>query len=239
MWFDSQEYQQTDNSVKRITDQCTFNSVNIPCRQQPDKPFHRSIQLTIEGNNSENWYQSYIDDMKPCFTAVQFTQLNIDCTGLPIGMLIEIIRLLPNLHSLQVSSLSLAQLKELSFADSEMLLLVSITNKITKVKLNKMDEIEQIHFLMDLCPRMQYLEVGCTTENQLETIIGCISVNNMTRILYLRCLCLCIPNADEKMVQKLNKIIDFERLFSIDNQTFCGYVIQRQQNQIFLNWELL
>jgi hypothetical protein len=182
--------------------------------------------------------QLFIDTMKPCFGSVQFTHLNIDGDKLLIGMLIEIIRLLPNLNSLEVSSLPLVQLNGLSPEDTEMILLVSTTCKITKLKLDKMNEMEQLHFLMNLCPRMQYLEVGCTTENDLEKIVGCISLNNIIRIPYLCCLCLCVPNANEKMIENLNKIIDFERLFDIDNQAFRDYTIRRRQKKIYLNWKV-
>jgi len=238
MWFDHHEDEQTSTYADRIIDQCTCKSINVPRRQQSDTVSIRSIQLTIEGYAADTWDPSYIDEMKPCFTAVQFTHLNIDCNGLPIGMLIEIIRLLPNLNSLEVSSLSLVPLNSLSAEDTEMLLLVSITSKITKLKLDKMNEMEQVHFLMNLCPRMQYLEVGCTTENDLENIVGCISLNNIIRIPYLCCLCLCVPNANEKMIENLNKIIDFERLFDIDNKIFHDYVIRRIEKKIYLNWKL-
>jgi hypothetical protein len=176
--------------------------------------------------------------MKSCFNAVQFTHLSIDCDELPVGMLIEIIRLLPNLDSLEVSSLPLIQLSDLSVEDSEMVLLVSIANKITKVKLDKMNGMEQIHFLINLCSRMQYLEVECTTDNDLANIIGCIAVNNIINVPYLCCLCLCVPNANEKMIESLNKIIDNERIFDYDNKTFRDYVIQRVQDRIFLTWKL-
>jgi hypothetical protein len=182
--------------------------------------------------------QSFIDTMKSCFNAVQFTHLNIDCNGLPVGMLVEIIRLLPNLDSLEVSSLSLVQLSDLCVEDSGIFLLVSITNKITKVKLDKMNGMEQIHFLINLCYRMRYLEVECTKDNDLANIIGYISANNIIHVPYLCSLCLCVPNANEKMIESLDKIIDNERLFDNDNKTFHDYVIRRIQNRIFLNWKL-
>jgi hypothetical protein len=195
------------------------------------------IQLTIGDYTADIWSASYIDDMKPCLTAVQFTHLNINCKGLPISTFIEIIRLLPNLLTLEVSN-SPVHTDGVSFEDSEMLLLVSITSKITKVKLTKMNSLDQIYFLFNLCPRMEYLEVGCTTETDLEKIVGCISLNNNTCVLYLCCLCLCVPDANEKTIQTLHKIIDFERLFQIESRTFDDYSIQHRPNKIFLNWKL-
>jgi hypothetical protein len=227
MWFDDPEYQH------RTTQQYSSKSIDIP-----DRATTQSIQLTIEDYTIETWDPSYIDDMKPCFTAVQFTHLSIDCKGLPMGVLIEIIRLLPNLLTLEVSNSPVLQTDGVSFEDSEMLLLVSITNNITKVKLTKMDSLDQINFLFNLCPRIEYLEVGCTTETDLEKLIGCISLNNNTCVLYLYCLCLCVPDANEKTIQTLHKIIDFERLFQMESKTFHDYSIQHRQKKIFLNWKL-
>jgi hypothetical protein len=194
------------------------------------------IQFTVEDYTLGTWDPSYIDDLKPCFIAVQFTHLNIDCKAISIGMLIEIIRLLPNLDSLKVSYLPVVELSCLSNEDAEMLLLVSITNKITKVKLNTLDDKEQVHFLMNLCSRMQYLEVECTTENDMENIIGSVWINN-THILYLCCLCFCIHNANEKMIQNVDAIISFERLFDFE-RPFRDYMVRRVQNKIFLQWKL-
>jgi hypothetical protein len=175
--------------------------------------------------------------MKSYCVAIQFTHLNIDCDRIPIGMFIEIIHLLPNLESLKISSLPLVQLSGLSFEDSASLLLVSITNKITKMKLDKMDDMEQIHFLMDLCPRVQYFEIGCKTKNDLEDIVRSITMNSITPILYLKCLCLCFPNANEKMIENLQDMIDFERHFYVD-KNFRECLLRRRQDKIFLNWKL-
>ena len=215
----------------------TSNLVSIPHQQETGKAVMQSIQLTIEGYSSDTWNPSYIDNMKLCFLAAQFNHLNIDCDGIPVGMLIEIIRLLPNLNSLEVSSLPIVQSSCLSTEDTEMLLLVSITNKITKVKLNTIDGMEQVNFLMNLCSRMEYFEVGCTTQTDLENIVGSISMNNITRIPYLCCLSLCIPNMNEKMIQSLDTIINFERLFHVEN-AFRDYVVRHIENRIFLKWKL-
>jgi hypothetical protein len=215
------------------------NSDRNSVQQTFDNVFIRPIpfiQLTIEDYISNTWSSSYMDNMKPCFSAVQFTNLNIDCHAISISMLIEIIRLLPNLESLKVSFLSTDQLNNLSNEDAEMLLLVSITNKITKVKLNTLDGKNQVQFLMNICPRMQYLEVECTTANDMENIIGLVSTNN-THIHYLNCLCFCIYNADEKMIQNVDAIISFESLFGLE-KLFHDYGVQRVQNKIYLKWKL-
>ena len=239
-WYDHHDYTQWMTYSDRNSVRQTSQFVNFSDEKIIDNVFIGSIpfiQLTIEEYIAKAWNLSYMDKMKPCFSAVQFTNLSINCHAVSISMLIEIIRLLPNLESLKVSFLSTDQLNNLSNEDSEMLLLVSITNKITKVKLNTLDNKNQVQFLMNLCPRMQYLEVECTTAKDMENIITLVFSTNNTHIPYLNCLCFCIYNADEKMIQNVNAIISFESLSGLE-KLFYDYGVQRVQNKIYLKWKL-
>ncbi|CAF2865435.1 unnamed protein product [Rotaria sp. Silwood2] len=236
-WYNHYEYEQFDVYSDGNIHQQTSKFIDISCQQETTNSFIQSIQLTIENHAFAVWYPSYTDHMKPCLLAVKFTHLKIHCNDTPIDMLIELIHLMPNLQSLEVLSLPLVNLTDLSRENTEMLLLVSINNKITKVKFDKMVEINQIHFLMNLCPRMQYLEIGYTTENNLENIVGSISMNNTTHILYLCGLCLYVSDANEKTIQRLHSIIDFERLFH-PVKAFCDYTIRRIGDKIYLKWKL-
>ncbi|CAF3421173.1 unnamed protein product [Rotaria sp. Silwood2] len=145
-------------------------------------------------------------------------------------MLIEILRLLPNLESLKVSSLSMLQSTILSFEDIKKYILISIINKITKVKLDKVTEKKQIQFLINLCPRMQYFEVDCMSNADLSTFMTFILINQMTHIPNLCFLCLNVPNANENMIKNLAMTIELETI--IDK-----FKIQRIGNKFFLYWK--
>ncbi|CAF4112403.1 unnamed protein product, partial [Adineta steineri] len=82
IWFDVDA--NTDNALTRL----------IP-----------TSQLSVSGCWSTKENQTFIDDFKSLFVAIQFTHLNINCEKVPIEMLIRIIQLLPNLNSLKISSL--------------------------------------------------------------------------------------------------------------------------------------
>ncbi len=109
------------------------------------------IQLSINRISPYESHQTFIDMFKSTFVAVQFTHLNINCKDISIGMLVNIIHLLPNLDSLKISSLPSIQSGWLFDGGLKNLYLTSINNKITKVNLEKMIHIEQIHFLLYLC----------------------------------------------------------------------------------------
>ncbi|CAF4369034.1 unnamed protein product [Rotaria sp. Silwood2] len=239
-WYDYHEYEQFDVYSDGNIHQQTSKFVDISCQQDMNNCFIQPIshiQLNIESNAFAVWYPSYTDHMKPCLLAVKFTHLNIQCSEIPIDMLMELILLMPNLQSLEVSSLPLLQLRSLSVGNTEMLLLVSITNKITTVKLDKMVEVEQAHFLMNLCPGMQYFEIDYIEENDLENMVKSISMNNITYILKLCYLCVNARNANEKTIQRLNVIIDLERFFHPE-QAFCDCTIRRIRDKIFFKWKL-
>ena len=184
------------------------------------------------------WDAEYFDAMKLCFTAVEFTHLTLNCSGLLLEMLIDIIRSLPHLLSLQLSSWNNLHLQNLSFEDSEMLLLVSINSKITKVKVNQIRTSEHLQLLINLCPRIQYLAVGYTTNNDLEKMIRYIALNNETRALYLSHLCVCVNRFNEEMVRSLHEMIGFERLFQLESNTFRNYRIQHRDKRVLLDWDL-
>ncbi|CAF3238324.1 unnamed protein product [Rotaria socialis] len=239
-WHDYCEYDRNDIYVNERLLQQRSNNLDIFRRRATTSACRSSIsrsQFTIGFYPADFWNLSFIDDMKCSFLQAQFNHLTIQCHETPVDLLIEIIHLFPQLKSLELSSLPLVHVSSLPAETTDMLLLVSITNEITRVKLNKMVEVEQIHFLMNLCPRMQYLEIKCVTYVDLENLLGSILMNNSTRVPYLCCLSICAFDAHEKIIEQLNAIIEFERLFDPE-RAFRGYTIQRIDNRIFLRWKL-
>lgn len=229
-WFDYHEYERNgiylDGNISRYISSSAQSTLYDP-----------RVQLTIDSYVTEIWNLSYIDTMKPFLLGAPFTHLNLQCSDTPIDLLIEIVHLLPHLRSLEISSLPLVEVNNLSAEETDMLLLVSITNEITRVKLDDLTAIEQVHFLMNLCPRMRCLELGFVNENDLERLLIFISMNNTTYIPFLCCLCLSARVGHENVIRKLNNIIDFESLFYSD-RAFRDYSIRRVGDKIFLTWTI-
>jgi hypothetical protein len=206
------------------------NIHNRPVDDRYLSPLSLNIQLTVEDHTLTERNRLLIDEIIPIFNRIHFTYLNIHCNYTSISMLIKIIHLLPNINSLKVSSLPMLQLSNLSVKDTIDHLAVSTKNKITKVKLDKITEMEQIHFLINLCPRMQYFEMDCMTSMNLEMVMTSVLKQWTTYMPNLSFLCFIIPNANEKMIQNLSKTIDFETLLG-------NYTIQRVGDKIFLRWK--
>jgi len=120
-------------------------------------------------------------------------------------------------------------------SELEMLSFILINSKITRVTARQTTSIE---FILELCPRIQYLEIEYTRDLDLEKIIGSIAVNNRTHSCYLNCICLMNPTMNDVIIQDLQRCINFERLSDLTNEGFNNYIIREKDRKIFLTWEL-
>ena len=129
-----------------------------------------------------------------------------------IGELIQAIDILSELKSLKIHSLSLDQPRELSEDEVDILLSTEYSSKITNVCLSEMIKIQEVYFLMQLCPYMNYFKLDCIKNMNIESFLRDI-INKITseRNQYLRLLCVKVPDADDKMIKKLDEIINSEK----------------------------
>ena len=185
------------------------------------------IQLSINSISFDEQDQLFMNKFQSTFLSVLFTRLKINCEDIPMEMFVRIIHLLPNLDSLKLSSLSPIRSDWLHQSNGETSSSRSIKSKITNVNLDKMIDMEQMHFLLHLCPCIQYFQVNIPKHINLKILVRSIIIHANTYNFDLRFLCLSIPNANEDIVQKLQKLIDTEKLLSI-------YMIKRIGNHILL-----
>jgi hypothetical protein len=186
-------------------------------------------QLTVTDHAYTGMDESFIDTIGPILAMVYINCLNITCREIFIGTLIDLIKYLPNLHSLVVSSLAMIHPRCLSVEEARTLRLVSNNNKITKVNLQRMNDLAQVQFLFDLCPRIEYLEVNCINDVFPEKFVRFILMKNTKYIPNLSSLCLEISLTNEDIVEKLKKMIDLEQLRQ-------NYTIKQIDNRIYLRW---
>jgi len=123
--------------------------------------------------------------------------------------LIEILIPLIYLNSLNISSLSLSHPKDLPDVNENVRSFVMDNNRITKVYLEKLNNIEEIYSLMKLCPRITYLKVDYINNMDIESFLQ----NILEKIKHecnehLRLLCLRIPAAYDQVIQNLHEMIN-------------------------------
>lgn len=194
------------------------------------------IQLTLCSYIVDRMDKDCINKVRSSSTITTSTHLNIAYEKPLHGLLIEIIGVLPNLYSLEIEKMARLENNLLSSEAAQMFSEVAMNNKIAKVKLHEMNEMQQIYFLLDLCSQMQYFEVDCKTENDVINLVTFIIRNSVKHMQYLRCLCIFVPNLDEKLIETLKIIFDLERPFHPEE--ICkDYRIHRIENKIFIDWK--
>jgi hypothetical protein len=179
----------------------------------------------------EEYNALILNNMDSIFIMTQITHLNIKTDHLFIGLFIKLLRMLPDLDSLKLKSLSLMDSNDLSEGDKNTFHLLSDISKVTKVTLTCITELTQVQFLIDLCPRMQYLEVCCSSNIDMRSLVSFILMKNFKSIHHLNVLRLTIPTANDKMVEELQRMINFENVNH-------DYTIKRAIDKIDLKWKL-
>ncbi|CAF4724115.1 unnamed protein product, partial [Rotaria sp. Silwood2] len=148
-----------------------------------------------------------------------------------IDNLIQIINSLPDLISIKIHSLSLAQSIDLLETKVDIHYSTINTNKITKVYLDNITGIEEIYFLMILCPNIEYLKI-----DWIGNINDQLFVENILKKInqecndHFRLLCFHISAADDETIKNLEKIIHLKKLL-------LDYKIKRVLDNIYLEWK--
>lgn len=174
--------------------------------------------------------QSFFNKYKPIFVAVPFTDLEIDHPTISTEMLGKIIQLLPNLDSLEISSLQIRPPLNSNVNLIKMYHLISTNSKITKVYGRNITGVKQVHFLLDLCPRMEHFQIHLSQTINLDLFLRYILCQAGTLAPQLRSLCFCIPNASEMTTHRLQDQIDSKKLLS-------NYTIKRSGDYVHLQWD--
>jgi len=94
-----------------------------------------------------------------------------------------------------------------------------------------MNQIQEIYFLMILCPYMTYLTVDYSNDMNIQTFLRTIfnkinyNWNNHPRSLFMH-----VPKIDDQMIRELDKMIRYEKLL-------LDYTIERVIDKIYLQWK--
>jgi hypothetical protein len=114
---------------------------------------------------------------------------------------------------------------------AEGILDISDESKITKMCLEEVNDVEEVHTLMSLSYRLNYLQINSLQDVSIELLIREILIRTNDGCNEdLRFLCFCIPTADDQLIEKLKETIDSEGLV-------VDYTINRIMDKIYLQWK--
>ncbi|CAF0906703.1 unnamed protein product [Rotaria sordida] len=130
-------------------------SLQFPC----------ATELSLWGKGARGNF-SFIADLSHMFHFSKLTHFSVQCPDFGLAQLTELLNHLPNVHSLilyaNTSYLTSEQIQSVDF--------ISNKNRIANVTIRGRCTIQQIHLLMNLCPRVKCLEIEID-EDQLDLIV--------------------------------------------------------------------
>ena len=170
-----------------------------------------------------------IDAYGPIFTRLPICHLKITRQAIFVGLLIHLIKHLPNIRSVVLRTLAMVQPRYLSSEEIRTLRSIANENKITHVKLQWTNDLAHVQFILDLCPRIEQLEFDCSMDASPEKVIRFILMKNIEYIPHLSLLTFHIPQRQENLTDLLKRMIDLEQLRH-------NYTIKQIDNQIHLQW---
>lgn len=137
------------------------------------------------------------------------------------SFLIQILKFLPDLCTLKFHSLT--NITEDEFISLE-------KNKILKVYLEEINDIQELNWILKFCFYMTDLKLGCINNLDIQlflrTILQTIHDNHHA---YLRSISFHIPTVDDQLIEKLKEMIQSEKLF-------IHFNIKRASDNIYLKW---
>jgi hypothetical protein len=156
---------------------------------------------------------------KRFLTISQIYHLEFSRSKIFADLLIRIIDLLPDLITLKIDSLSCREPAN------------SSKNKISKVYIQKMDNMNELGCLLAICPYMNYLQIEHLNDIDVKLVLDHVlkKIHHDCNS-HLRSLCFGIPTADDQMIKILQKMID-------DEKFLINYTIKRIANHVYLQWK--
>jgi len=221
-----------------LVNKCIFISRKRWCDFQDLKPdiknssiqFCQAIQLTVTKYYNIN-HEIIIDKIKSISSWIRITYLDVNCSMIPIIIVVNIIRHLPYIESIRIFPLLPRQIYSLSDNEIENLILDPRNSRLTKMKLRLIIDIEQIFFFIRLIQYVEYLEIECSNDINLELLVKCILLktgNCVTSKLFS--MCLCVGRINDEMMEKLHQIMACKDFVH-------EYTINRVCDRIYFQWK--
>jgi hypothetical protein len=192
-----------------------------------------NVELIINQLDFPVSQQSLVDEIFSFICRRQITRLDIDCKKLSFSKFINLLYILPNLNSLRILSVSLLRLQCVTHENAELVNSWSRSNKITNLELEcfvKDIEIGKVQFFIDHCSQVEYFQVKCEGNFDIELIVRHILTQDITKIPNLCLLCLWVPITDDEMIIQIQRMIELEKLL-------LSYEVQRTTDRIYLQWK--
>ena len=183
--------------------------------------------LKIEESQLSIYYPELENRICLLADLIKFNSLHIDFYQFSMINLLEYLHHLPDLDSLTIASKFPETNKIVWTEQSDMFRTVSTNNKITKLNIEQLTELDQVHLLMVLCPNLHYFQLTCRNISDAEWLIRyALTKQNVNFVPNLCLICISLSNADEIITNRLKSLIH-----NVEH-----YKIFRICDKIYLQW---
>jgi hypothetical protein len=209
------------DSVQHVRIQSKESTIN--CRNY----FPNAVELTFDDNFSAS-RASVVTTLNRIIPLQQLTKLTIKCDRFPVHKVIKILCHSPSIHTMILKSMPCYQKVNdyTSIKESEDFQLVSNTNVIKTVTCEAECTLEQIKFLVALCPRIEHLIID-TLSRDLEPITQFL-LNKTNQNAHHLCS-VCFSRACNNWLEKVDTIIKSET-------TLDDYMLKQVGWKLYLWW---
>lgn len=157
----------------------------------------------------------------------QLTKLVIDCSGFYFEYVIELLNFIPNIKTLELSSILLHRTNCVSIQQNKTFQIVSKTNTIINLSFTRECTLDKIQLLTILFPRLEYLTMNSVNKNWKSKAQFLLSKSNNNTRRYLSLLCISRPCKD--LVEYLTNLNEAEKLLH-------DYTIKVIDRKLYLWW---
>ncbi len=148
-----------------------------------------------------------------------------------IDTFIKIMNLLSNLDMIRITLLSPPEQFCSFVKNSKILRRFLDNNKISKVTIRNIFELEYIYFIIDLFPRMEHFAMQTISDVDLKLVVeSTLRKVKENKIRHLMSLCVTVEEGTDDKVDKLHEMIHSEKLLK-------DYTIDRRLNKFYLRWK--
>jgi hypothetical protein len=196
--------------------------------------YYPGVNMNITKVVSLKKNSTFVKKISPLFQLIDVTRLVIEIDPMSINTFTTILNLLPNIHMIRITLLSSPdEFLTYDRNTTKNLCRFLKRNKIINLTLRNITSFEQIYFILDLFPRIQYFAIQSSSDVDLLLIVECtlrkIRENNMHHPMTL---CIVVVEGTNDKVEKLKAMIRSEKLIK-------RYTIYRRRERFYLQWKKL
>jgi len=171
--------------------------------------FPNATQLTVVENSSQQNTTALSSSLAKIIPLIQLTKFVYHTLKYDFAKMIELFQYMPNIYTFEIGFTSLMNSDLTSIRQNDTFQLVSQSNKIRKMTITNECALQEIDFLIDLCPRLEQLSFK-KSENNFQIFLQHLFSNHQERLRYL--LLLYITRIYPQEAEQLQAFVKSEKL---------------------------